>query len=405
MSSYHYKAIDGAGRVVKGVIPAFSELDIEQELQRRGLFLIQSSVRGPSRVSRFFERRRLAPKFLIEFYYRFAQTLEIGLPIVSSLEEIGHFLPSNAFKRVVGEIRFAIESGRTLLEAISSHPNIFKPVDSALVGMGEKAGVLPRCLRDLAAYHEWKADLRTHLLKATLYPAFILCTIAAVIGVWIGYVLPQMTEVLKELNVAMPLPTEIILGVRNFLAEHGIFLLGGFLAAAAAALAYQKTPSGRLRFHRLVLRLPVIGRIAANIVLARLCRNFATLLSSGMNVNDIFEILSDRLLGNHHVEGCLRAAHAEILRGESIAGGFEKTGEFPVLLVGALRHGESTGTLDEALKRMGEFYDREVKRSVQVLTGAIEPVAILSLGGVFGFIVLSILLPLYDVLGGLGKAY
>jgi type II secretory pathway component PulF len=405
MSSYHYKAIDDSGHVVKGVIPAFTEFDIEQQLQRRGLFLIQSTVRRESLWSKLFARRTINSKLLIEFYYRFAQTLEIGLPIITTLEEIGHFLPSALFKRIIEEIKLSIEGGSSLVEAMGKYPRVFQPIDSALVGMGEKAGVLPKCLKDLAGYHEWKAEIRSLFLKATLYPTFIIVAIAAVVGVWIGYVLPQMIGVLKELGVALPFVMGLLLEIRNLLRDQGLWLLGCFLMATIVVYTYQKTASGRLAFHRFLLKLPVLGSVVGNIALARLCHNFSTMLSAGMNINSILQILSDRILGNRYLEACLRSAHEEITRGESIAGGFEKAGGFPALLVGAIRHGENTGTMDDSLKRMGEFFDREVKRTVQILTNSIEPVAILTLGGVFGFIVLSIMLPLYDVLGDLGKAY
>jgi len=405
MSSYHYMAIDDSGHVVKGVIPAFTEFDIEQQLQRRGLFLIQSTVRRESLWSKLFSRRTINSKLLIEFYYRFAQTLEIGLPIITTLEEIGHFLPSDLFKRIIEEIKLSIEGGSSLVEAMGRYPRVFQPIDSALVGMGEKAGVLPKCLKDLAGYHEWKAEIRSLFLKATLYPTFILVAIAAVVGVWIGYVLPQMIGVLKELGVALPFVMGLLLKIRNLLSDQGLWLLGCFLMAAIVVYTYQKTASGRLAFHRFLLKLPVLGSVVGNIALARLCHNFSTMLAAGMNINSILQILSDRILGNRYLEACLRSAHEEITRGESIAGGFEKAGGFPALLVGAIRHGENTGTMDDSLKRMGEFFDREVKRTEQILTNSIEPIAILTLGGVFGFIVLSIMLPLYDVLGDLGKAY
>jgi type IV pilus assembly protein PilC len=157
--------------------------------------------------------------------------------------------------------------------------------------------------------------------------------------------------------------------------------------------------------HRRLLSLPVLGGIARNMALTRLCHNFATMIASGMTIKSIFQTLSQGAIGNRYLEDRLAAAHQEIERGESIAGGFEKAGGFPSLLLGAIRNGESTGTIDESFKRMGEHYDREVKRNTQVLVNAIEPIAIFSLGGVFGIIVLSILLPLYDVIGDLGKAY
>lgn len=405
MSSYHYKAIDDSGRVVKGQLAAFNETDVEQELKRRGLFLIESAVRRERQGAKWFNRRRIQAKMLIEFYHRFAQTLEIGLPLLSSLEEIGHSLPCRSLRGIVGEVQFAVQGGSSLQEAMQRHPRAFQPLDLAMIAMGEKSGVLPKCLRDLAAYHEWKAEIRAIFMKALLYPAFIGCAIAAVIGVWIGYVLPQMVKVLSELNIALPWVTRALLDASTFFQTEWMWLAGSAVLMAGAFGLYQRTDSGRVAVHRRLLSLPVLGGIARNMALTRLCHNFATMIASGMTIKSIFQTLSQGAIGNRYLEDRLADAHQEIERGESIAGGFEKAGGFPSLLLGAIRNGETTGTLDESFKRMGEHYDREVKRSTQVLVNSIEPIAVLSLGGVFGVIVLSILLPLYDVIGDLGKAY
>jgi type IV pilus assembly protein PilC len=342
---------------------------------------------------------------LIEFYHRFAQTLEIGLPLITSLEEIGHSLPCRSLKGIVGEVQIAVQGGSSLHEAMQRHPRAFQPLDLAMINMGEKSGVLPKCLRDLAAYHEWKAEIRAIFMKALLYPAFIGCAISAVIGVWIGYVLPQMVKVLAELGVELPWVTSALLDASTFFQTEWMWLAGGAAMLTGAFGFYQRTESGRLAVHRRLLSLPVLGGIARNMALTRLCHNFATMIASGMTIKSIFQTLSQGAIGNRYLEDRLSCAHQEIERGESIAGGFEKSGGFPSLLLGAIRNGEATGTLDESFKRMGEHYDREVKRSTQVLVNAIEPIAVLSLGGVFGIIVLSILLPLYDVIGDLGKAF
>jgi type IV pilus assembly protein PilC len=405
MSSYHYKAIDDSGRVVKGQLAAFNETDVEQELNRRGLFLIESALQRESGGVIWLNRRRIHSKMLIEFYHRFAQTLEIGLPILSSLEEIGRSLPCRALKTIIGAVQFAVAGGSSLHEAMHRYPRAFQPLDLAMINMGEKSGVLPKCLSDLAAYHEWKAEIRAIFKKALLYPAFIGLAIAAVIGVWVGYVLPQMVKVLSELGVALPWVTMTLIDASTFLKTEWIWLLSGMALSTGAFYLYHRTDSGRLAVHRRILSLPVLGGIARNMALTRLCHNFATMLATGMTIKIIFQTLSHRALGNRYLEDRLAAAHQEIERGESIAGGFEKAGGFPSLLLGAIRNGEATGTIDGSFRRMGEYYDREVKRTTQVLVNAIEPLAIFALGGVFGVIVLSILLPLYDVMGDLGKAY
>ena len=152
-------------------------------------------------------------------------------------------------------------------------------------------------------------------------------------------------------------------------------------------------------FHRYILKLPVMGRVFFNIAMARLSNNFATMYQAGMSINAIFEILSENVLGNRYLEMLLRKAFDAVQQGESIAQGFEKAGGFPPLLLGAVKNGETTGTLDESFKRLGNYYDREAQRTVQAMISAIEPLSIIMLGGIFGLIILSIMLPLYDVIG------
>ncbi|MDZ7582184.1 MAG: type II secretion system F family protein [Deltaproteobacteria bacterium] len=405
MNSYHYKAINHSGRLVRGEISAVAEADVEQELERRGLSLITASAARKRLGLGSLGQGRPNTRMLVEFYYRFSQALDIGLPIISSLDEIGRSLPSPLLKKIANQMQLALERGRGLHEAMGLYPKVFQPLDLAMVAMGEKTGVLPKCLKDLATYHEWKDDIRSVFKKALLYPAFILCAITAVIGVWIGYVLPQMITVLAEMGVTLPAVTLMMLDASNFVKAHWPVMAVSLLSLVVFLFFYRRTESGAIAVDRHLLRLPVIGRIVKHICLTRLCHNFATMLDAGMNINHIFKTVAHRTVGNRYVESKLNLAHQGVGRGESIADAFETTGAFPSLLIGALRNGEVTGTIDASFKRMGDFYDKEVQRAVQVLINAIEPVAILSLGGIFGLIVLSILLPLYDVLGELGKAY
>ncbi len=404
MNSYRYQAVDPAGRIVKGSIPAAAESDLESELERRGLILLSASLHRGLFGFRNLARRPRS-RLLIEFYHRLAQAVEIGIPIVTSLDEIGRSLPSPRLKEIVGELQSALEKGNSLQEALSRYPEIFQPLDVAMVGMGEKTGRLPQCLKDLADYHEWRDGLQAVFTKALLYPAFILAVISAVIGVWIGYVLPQMAAVLQELGVVLPEVTMRLIAFSEFVRRYWPVLLGAAFAASGMGLGFRKTGSGRMATDRWLLRFPVIGPIAYRVCLSRLCRNFATMLEAGMNLNIIFSTIARNTLGNRHLEERLQEVQREVERGESLSEAFERIGAFPSLLIGALRSGESTGTIDIAFRRMGEYYNREVERGVQVLLGFIEPAAIVCLGGIFGLIVLSIFLPLYDVLGRVGSSY
>jgi type IV pilus assembly protein PilC len=404
MPSFRYKALDDAGRLFKGVDIAFDETDVERHMSRSGLSLIGVSKIQESALGRLLDSG-IPLRTIVEFYHRLAQTLEIGLPILSALDENSRYLPSKPMRRIAGELKVAVEGGRTLYEAMGAHPKVFQKLDLAIIRMGEQSGVLPACLKQMADFLQWKEELRAHIRKATIYPSFIIVTIIAVIGVWVGYVLPQMVKVLSEMSVSVPQATRMVLAVSEFVQAYWPVLIAGGAILLGLFFLLKRTERGGLLLHRYMLKIPLLGDVLGNIAMARLCHNFATMFGAGMAIQQIFGTLSDHGLGNRYLEERLRAAFREIEGGETIARSFETAGGFPTLLLGAVRNGEATGTLDQSFQRLGDYFDQEVKRTVQALLSAIEPMAIISLGAVFGLIVLSILLPLYDVLGTMSKAY
>ncbi len=399
MPKFKYKAIDSTGKVIRGTMITLNEADVENDLSQKGLTLIKSTPVKGGLGSKLAFAGKIKPRIIIEFYHRLSQTLEMGLPVISALEENAKILPSKSFSKIISEVKVAIEGGRSLFEAMSRYPKVFDKLDLAIIRLGEQSGVLPKSMKELADFLEWKEDLRSEIKRATIYPSFIILVIIGVIGVWVGYVLPQMAVLLKEMGVALPEITRMVLSISLFLQEFWVEVLGGIFVCITILFLFYKTKKGVFLFHKFLLKVPIIGSIAENIAIARLSHNFATMYQSGMNLNNIFEILSDNVLGNRYLEAMLKRAFQEIQRGQPIADGFETAGGFPPLLVGAVKNGELTGMLDDAFNRLGDYYDGEVKRSVQAMVNAIEPATTIFLGAVFAMIVLSIMLPLYDVIG------
>ena len=405
MPSYSYKAIDDSGKVLRGKVIALGEKDAELRIAQEGLTLITTKTLKTSPLENVFSGLKVKPRLLIEFYRRLSQTLDMGLPIVTALEENSKLLPSRALKKALSEIRLSIESGKTLHESMSRFPKVFSKLDLGIIHMGEQTGVVPKCLKDLADFHEWKEDIRSTIKKAAIYPSFVLVALGAVIGVWVGYVLPQMAVLLEEMGVVIPGATQAVLTLSNFIRANWAALIGGVVAIAAILFLLQRSPKGGILIQKYLMQVPLVGKVVQNIALARLCHYFATMYTAGMSINTIFEILADSVLGNKYLESRLYEAYHDIQLGHTIAESFEKAGGFPLLLVGGIKNGETTGTLDETFTRLGDFYDNEVKRTVQAMLSSIEPLTIMLLGSVFGLIILSILLPLYDVFSQLGKAY
>ncbi len=405
MPSYSYKAIDDAGKILRGKVVALGENEVEEQIAQEGFTLIQSKELKESRLEKVFSGAKVKPRLLIELYRRLSQTLEMGLPIVTALEENSKMLPSKSLKQTLSEVRLGIEGGHSLHETVSRFPLVFNKLDLSIIQIGEQAGLMPQCLKDLSDFHEWKEDIRSTIKKAAIYPCFVLVALTAVIGVWVAYVLPQMTTLLKEMGAVIPGVTQFVLTTSHFIKSNWIWLIIGVAAIAAVLFLMQRSPKGVVILHKYLLQLPLVGKVAQNIALARLGHYFATMYNAGMSINIIFEILTDGVLGNKYLESRMIEAYRDVQLGHTIAMSFKRAGGFPLLLIGGIKNGETTGTLDEAFKRLGEYYDGEVKRSVQTMLSNIEPITIFVLGGVFGLIILSILLPLYDVMGEFGNAY
>lgn len=399
MPKYQYKAIDSTGKIIRGKVVSLSMADVEENLSRKGLTLIKGKPLKKGIRGKLQYAGKIKPRILIEFYHRLSQTLVMGLPILTALEENAKILPSKSFGMVITEVKVSIESGKTLYEAMSQYPKVFNKLDLAIIRLGEQSGVLPKAMKDLADFLEWKENIRSTIKKATIYPSFVILVIIAVIGVWVGYVLPQMAVLLAEMGVALPEVTKTILSVSLFFQKNWIWIIGLVFAGLLFLYMVQKLKKGKILFHKLLLQVPIVGNVAKNIALARLSQNFATMYQSGMIISSIFEILTDNIIGNRYLEERMARAFQEIQRGQPIASGFETAGGFPPLFLGAIRNGEMTGTIDESFKRLGDYYDGEVKRTVEVMVNALEPITIIFLGGVFALIILSIMLPLYDVIG------
>lgn len=405
MPEYSYTSIDAAGKVCRGTLIAISETDVEERLLQKGLTLIKSKRLKGGILAALLTGSKIKPRILIEFYFRFSQTLELGLPIISALEENAKMLPSKLIKKVIGETCAALENGNTLHESMSRFPKVFQKLDMSIINMGEQSGTLPKSMKDLAEFLAWKEGIRSTIKRAVIYPAFTMVAILAVIGVWVGYVLPQMSTLLLEMGVPLPGITLAVLGTSLFIQANWLWLICGIFMLAGCFWMLLRTKKGRLIIHKYLLKIPIIGVVAGNIALARLTHNFATMYSAGMTINYIFGILTDNVLGNRYLEMQLSKAFENIQTGQTIAEGFENAGGFPPLLLGGIRNGELTGTLDESFNRLGDYYDTEVKKTVQAMINAFEPATILLLGGIFGLIILSIMLPLYGVISDLGGAY
>jgi type II secretory pathway component PulF len=260
--------------------------------------------------------------------------------------------------------------------------------------------VLSQSLKDLSEFMEWKENLRATIRKASIYPAFVLVAITAVVVVWVGYLMPRMSTMLHDIGVELPTVTKILINASLFAQQNWLWIVGTLAVLVSGFFGFRNTPQGKRLIDKWFLSLPLLGAIASEIAFSRLSRNFAIMMRIGIPVNRIFDHLSHGILGNRYLEEQLLQAQQNLQKGMALSRCFERADGFPVLLVGAVRNGERSGTLEETFRRMADFYDQGVRRAVEEMVAAIGPLMVVAMGTIFAVVILSVMLPLYDVLGG-----
>ncbi|MGB9887036.1 MAG: type II secretion system F family protein [Moorellales bacterium] len=402
MPTYRYRARDARGRLHIGTLEAESEVAVTQELRRQQFFPVE--VRLQQRVGLpslawskegWFSPR---PKSgdLAFLCRQLATLVGAGVPVVPALRALAEQTANRALKLALRGVVGRVEGGAALAEALDAFPRIFPRLMVRMVAVGEVGGVLDEVLERLAAHFEREHELYQKIRSALTYPAFVfLAAVAVVIFLFLS-VLPVFGRMLASLNVPLPLPTLVILGIGE--AGRKYWYFAPLLPAVAALIVRQhrSTPRGRKWWDQRFLYLPVVGGLYRQVIVSRFSRTLATLLRGGLPLLQALEVLKG-VLGNLVMEEGLDQVQEAIRRGESLAVALERTGLFPPMVTQMIAVGEESGTLDSLLERVSIFYDREVEAATARLSSLIEPILILVMGGVVGTVVVSVLLPMLTV--------
>lgn len=397
MTLYVYKAMEASGRRVGGRMDAVNPADLETRLKRMGLDLIDADrVRhgaiGGARVSR---------RELINLCFHLEQLANAGVPLLEALADLRDSVADRRLRDVLAAMVAGIEGGKTLSQAMADHPAAFDEVMVHLVRAGEVTGSLPQALAGLAESLKWRDELAAQSRRLLTYPLFLLFVTLAMVMFVMIYVTPKMIAFVNNLGQDLPLQTQLLIGVSRFVAAHWPLLFGApLLAAAALRLAVRVSPRARHAADGAKLRLPLVGGILRKIVLARFAATFAMMYGAGISVLDSLRA-GERIVGNAAIAAGLRRAGEMISEGASVTAAFERLGMFPPLVVRMLRVGENSGALDRALSNVGYFYHRDVRESVERVQTLIEPAMTVVIGIFMGWVMLSVLGPIYDVIGRL----
>ncbi|MBN9422961.1 MAG: secretion system protein [Candidatus Accumulibacter sp. 66-26] len=394
MPLYTYKAINPDGRVVLGRIDALNAVDLELRLRRMELDLVNGE---PISHRRLFGGK-IPRRELINFCFHLEQLARAGVPLLEGLCDLRDSLEHPRFREVVASLIESIEGGKTLSQAMEGQRRVFNRVFVSLIRAGEATGRLPEILRNLSDSLKWEDELASQTKKVILYPAFVGGIVVAATFFLMIYMVPQLKQFVKNMGQTLPAQTQALFFVSDLLVAYWyLALLLPALLAGGLQFALRTNPQARVRFDAFKLRLPLFGNILRKIILSRFANTFALLYASGIPILESIRTTQD-VVGNRVIKQGLQRVEQLIGEGQNVTAAFHGVGLFPPLVIRMLRVGESTGALDDALENVSYFYNRDVRESVEKVQQLIEPMLTVLLGSLLGWIMLSVLGPVYDVI-------
>ncbi len=358
---------------------------------RLAVVKIDEMVRKPKSAG------RVPMKDVVVFTRQFSTMINAGLPLVQALDILARQSDNKALQQVTRAVVFDVESGTTVSEALAKHPKVFTDLYVNMVAAGEAGGILDTILMRLATFLE-KADALMRKVKgAMIYPAVISGVAVLCITVLLWKVIPVFEAMFSSVNLELPLPTRIVVGLSRFVNGYWWAVIAGAAALGFLVRRYYATPDGKLVIDRLLLKMPVLGDVLRKAAVSRFTRTLGTLISSGVSILDGLEITA-RTAGNRVVQDAILASRASIAGGDTIAAPLARSQVFPPMVISMIAVGEQTGGLDEMLTKVADFYDSEVDAAVSALLSLLEPLMIVVLGVVVGGMVVAMYLPIFDMI-------
>lgn len=402
MPTYRYRAVTDSGQVRTGRTEALNLADLESRLSMLRLELIEAHAKSQSTLLSSWGGH-VKTKDLITFCLHLAQVTRAGISLLDGLTDLIDQVENPHFRSVIGAIVEAIQSGTQFADALAVYPKIFDQTFVALVRAGEHSGNIPETCQKLADSLKWRDELRSSFKKLLIYPIFGLTIITVVFLFLMIYLVPQLSGFIKSMSGGeLPVQTRVLLGISSFLVNHWgmvltvpVALAGGFVV-----MLHFASEALRTRLDGLKLRIPLVGLTLKKIALARFASTLGMLYASSVPVLPALD-LSAGAAGNRLLVKAIMDCKARIADGLTIAEAFEQGKLFPKLVIRMLRIGELTGELDKSLVNVSYFYDREITESIESLQAVVEPTLTVFMGSILGWLILSMLGPLYDTISKL----
>src|ERR1700731_2852127 len=404
MPVFTYRGVNRMGTTVAGEREAESKAALQAMLRREQINVSKLSEKGKEFSIPTFGTG-VDQKELAIFTRQFSVMIDAGLPLVQCLEILGGQQENKTFQKILSGVRASVEGGATLSVSMKQYEKVFDPLYYNMVEAGETGGILDTILQRLSTYIEKNVKLKRAVKSAMIYPVSVLGIAAMVITLLLWKVVPIFVTLFNGLDVDLPLPTRIVIGLSNFVGSiYGGIILLLFFGAGIATKFWYGTPQGRMMLDGLLLKIPMVGILLRKIAVARFTRTLGTLISSGVPILEGLDITA-RTAGNAVIEKALGQVRKSLEAGKNLADPLKETNVFPGMVTQMIGVGEQTGAMDAMLQKIADFYEEEVDSAVKDLLAALEPVMIVFLGVVVGGVVISMYLPLFSLIGKLSSMH
>jgi type IV pilus assembly protein PilC len=397
MAIYIWKGKNRYGDLVSGERVATSVEELTRALQKEQISILNVSPKRKGLEIPFLKMEKVKLKELAVYSRQLSVLIDAELPLIQSLTILAEQTKNKYFRRVITSIREDVEAGSTLNQAKRKFPKAFDDLYCNLIASGEQSGSLDIMLRRLAEYIEKIVKLRAKVKQALIYPSAIV-SFAILVAIFLLWkVIPVFASIFTELGAQLPFLTASVIGLSHFVSSYILFIFLGLIALVVGFRYFRKTERGRWVVDRLILKLPLFGELMRKVAISRITRTLSTLVAGGVPMLESLRITSSTA-GNVILESSVMEARKTVAEGKTLTESFRETGQFPFMLTQMVSVGEATGTLDEMLTKLADFYDDEVDASVSALLSILEPVLLILVGAMVGSLVISMYLPIFSLM-------
>jgi len=403
MPQYKYQVKKGPGTANTGILEAESQRAALARLRDLGYFPISieeyEGEETKDTLRQAFARIRLKDRNV--FFRQLANLLESGMPITRSLSTLIEQTENPKLIKVIEQLREDVQKGSTFADALERHPKIFPSMFCSMVRAGESGGMLEEVIWRIVGFGEQEEELRGKAVSAMIYPAFLLIVGTSAIFILVSFVFPKFVVIFEDFNATLPLPTVMVMTVCEFMGNFWWAVILGLAGLIAVFVSYSRTEVGRKQFDIGVLRIPVVRDVVQRYEMAKFARTLGTLLDNGVPILTALKITVDTLTNTAIAEE-VDMIHARVIEGESISDSLKQTKHFPPMVINMFAVGEESGRVGAVTKRIADAYDTEVDRAVKAMAALLEPILIVFMGIVIGFLVIAMLLPMLTLSSHVG---